>query len=106
MSADFVCVVDDGDDWSVWLGGVMVARGLSEDSADGVARAIAAALAARTAACARVAEAHGEMVEGVRANMLSRGYALPVERFDGAAGAAREIAAGIRKLDATKEGER
>jgi NTP pyrophosphatase (non-canonical NTP hydrolase) len=63
VPADFVCVKHEHDDdndaeaWVVYLGGEHVAWSWHEDEADRVARLISAALAARTAACARVAEA-------------------------------------------------
>jgi hypothetical protein len=102
--ADFACVKHerkDGEEaWVVYLGGEHVLWSWDEADADRVARLIAAALAARTAACARVAEAHGANARREAAD-ADRCDAFPstVLCWHAREAEAAAIARDIRKLD-------
>jgi hypothetical protein len=102
VPADFACVKHerkDGEEaWVVYLGGEHVLWSWDEADADRVARLITRALAARTAACARVAEAHAANARANRARNPHEGDADGFSYDDGEAAGCDVVARDIRAL--------
>lgn len=109
VPADFVCVRHerdgrdcDGGAWAVYVGGEHVVWSWNEADADRAAAVVRAALAARTEACARVAEAHAEAHAAAETAWLAmrptEEMRFATERVRGALDACRTLADCVRAV--------